>query len=99
MAGEGLRSDFGIIAIAVKEVYALASTKKEEQLSPQLEALLEVARRVNWDALHGPMHLRTGRFRPSAVEPTRQSREDTGRAAEQGAEADGAAPRAGRPEV
>jgi len=33
----------------------------EEQ---ELEYLLEAARRANWDALHGPMHLRSGRFRP-----------------------------------
>ena len=30
----------------------------------KLEVLLEVARRANWDALHGPVHLRNGRFRP-----------------------------------
>jgi len=27
-----------------------------------LELLREVARRANWDAQHGPRHLRTGRF-------------------------------------
>ena len=30
----------------------------------ELEILLEAARRANWDALHGPVHLRTGRFQP-----------------------------------
>jgi hypothetical protein len=29
-----------------------------------IEILLEAARRANWDALHGPRHLRSGRFRP-----------------------------------
>lgn len=28
----------------------------------KLQALLEAARRANWDGLHGPRHLRTGRF-------------------------------------
>jgi hypothetical protein len=31
---------------------------------PELEAMLEAARRANWDALHGPRHLRSGRFTP-----------------------------------
>ena len=31
---------------------------------PELEILLEAARRANWDALHGPRHLRSGRFNP-----------------------------------
>lgn len=28
----------------------------------KLQALLEAARRANWDAMHGPRHLRSGRF-------------------------------------
>ena len=32
-----------------------------------LELLQEAARRANWDAQHGPVHLRTGRFFISAV--------------------------------
>jgi putative IMPACT (imprinted ancient) family translation regulator len=28
----------------------------------KLEAMLEAARRANWDAQHGPTHLRTGRY-------------------------------------
>jgi hypothetical protein len=28
----------------------------------QLELVLEAARRANWDALHGPEHLRSGRY-------------------------------------
>lgn len=31
------------------------------------EVLLEAARRANWDAMHGPTHLRTGRFFVSQV--------------------------------
>lgn len=31
------------------------------------ELLQEAARRANWDAQHGPQHLRTGRFFISAV--------------------------------
>lgn len=27
-----------------------------------LELVLEAARRANWDAQHGPVHLRSGRF-------------------------------------
>jgi hypothetical protein len=29
---------------------------------PDLELLLEAARRANWNALHGPRYLRSGRF-------------------------------------
>jgi hypothetical protein len=40
-----------------------------ETNSPErlLELLEEAARRANWDAQHGPVHLRTGRFFISAV--------------------------------
>jgi hypothetical protein len=31
------------------------------------EVLLEAARRANWDATHGPIHLRNGRFFVSQV--------------------------------
>lgn len=36
-----------------------------ETASPErkLEWLKEAARRANWDAKHGPRHLRTGRFK------------------------------------
>jgi hypothetical protein len=33
---------------------------------PELDVLLEAARRATWDAIHGPRHLRSGRFRPVA---------------------------------
>jgi hypothetical protein len=32
----------------------------------KLAVLLEAARRATWDALHGPRHLRSGRFRPTS---------------------------------
>ena len=38
-----------------------------KQTSEDRELLLEAARRANWDALHGPMHLRRGEFDPSKV--------------------------------
>lgn len=31
-------------------------------LREKMAVLLEVARRANWDAMHGPVHLRSGRF-------------------------------------
>ena len=34
----------------------------------ELKCALESARRANWDALHGPRHLRTGRFRPDPTQ-------------------------------
>lgn len=33
----------------------------------KLEVLLKAARRATWDALHGPEHLRAGRFRVDDV--------------------------------
>lgn len=33
----------------------------------ELEVLLEAARRATWDALHGPAHLRSGRYYPGAA--------------------------------
>lgn len=70
--------------------YALASTRRNEPVSPKLEVLLEAARRATWDALHGPPHLRAGRFR--AV-PSKRPREDAGTAAQLGVAADGASRR------
>lgn len=34
----------------------------DESPARVLEILEEAARRANWDARHGPLHLRTGRF-------------------------------------
>jgi len=43
---------------------ALSTVQPDKDNDPKLEALLEAARRATWDALHGPSHLRSGRFRP-----------------------------------
>jgi len=40
---------------------------KSEPPASKLEILLEAARRATWDALKGPRHLKTGRFRPQPV--------------------------------
>ena len=40
---------------------AKARTEADER---ELRILLEAARRANWEALHGPPHLRTGRYDP-----------------------------------
>ena len=39
----------------------------KKKLERTLELLQEVARRANWDAQHGPQHLRSGRFFISGV--------------------------------
>ncbi len=38
-----------------------------------LELLLEAARRANWDAQRGPLHLRSGRFFVSSVQDAHAS--------------------------
>lgn len=38
------------------------SSLPKPQVAEDLELVLEAARRANWDAQHGPAHLRTGRF-------------------------------------
>lgn len=40
------------------------SPTTEDVSDAQLDVLLEAARRANWDAQHGPAHLRSGRFEP-----------------------------------
>lgn len=69
----------GIIGSAMSEDYALSSTTKIPDAERKLEIMLEVARRATWDALHGPKHLRSGRFRPWDALP-RGTREATPRA-------------------
>ena len=39
----------------------------KKSLERTMELLQEAARRANWDAQHGPRHLRTGRFFVSSV--------------------------------
>jgi hypothetical protein len=70
---------------------ALAAETKPERFASKLEILLEAARRANWDALHGPPHLRTGRYRITGPrEPALPSKDRPG--------APAAAPGAVRPE-
>ncbi len=38
--------------------------KRDAEEGKELDILREAARRANWDALHSPMHLRSGKFRP-----------------------------------
>ena len=58
----------GTIGSAMRKEYALSTKPRTEADEEELEALLEAARRATWDALHGPRHLRSGRFHPE--EPT-----------------------------
>lgn len=50
-----------------------------------LELILEAARRANWDALHGPDHLRSGRYFDKGTP-------NIAGAAQHGVEPDGSAP-------
>ncbi len=47
--------------------YALSQPTNPTNSERVIELLQEAARRANWDAQHGPRHLRTGRFFISAV--------------------------------
>lgn len=38
------------------------SSQEKALATEDLELVLEAARRANWDAQHGPAHLRSGRF-------------------------------------
>ena len=40
---------------------------RSDQPASKLDILLEAARRATWDALKGPRHLRSGRFRSQPV--------------------------------
>jgi len=42
----------------------LSIKTRSEADARELEVLFEAARRATWDALHGPTHLRSGRYRP-----------------------------------
>ncbi len=48
----------------MSEDSALSTTTKARDAERNLEVALEAARRATWDALHGPKHLRSGRYRP-----------------------------------
>jgi hypothetical protein len=56
----------------------LSPNIEEYSEEEELEILLEAARRANWDALKGPRHLRTGRFRPE-IESASPSETDEAR--------------------
>jgi hypothetical protein len=69
-ARELKRIDEGLAA-KTTEVSALANTKRndsratdEQTLSYDIEVLHEIARQVNWDAVHGPKWMKAGRFSP-----------------------------------
>jgi hypothetical protein len=65
---------------------ALYDDTKKLDAEQEQELLLEAARRANWDAMHGPPHLRNGRFfvpQQSAVQkatkPSQADESATGR--------------------
>jgi predicted ABC-type ATPase len=82
-------STSGIIGSATTTDFALASTRTDERIL-KLEVLLEAARRANWDALHGPRHLRAGRFRSR---PSEHPHADAAGAVPQSVAPDGASRR------
>ena len=53
----------------MNEDSVLSTTTKIPSGERKLENMLEAARRATWDALHGPKHLRSGRYRPSDAPP------------------------------
>jgi len=79
----------GTTGSAMKEAYNLSTKNETDADQQELEALLEAARRATWDALHGPRHLRSDRFRPEAAGEDDGSR----KAAEQGIAPDDASRR------
>jgi hypothetical protein len=68
----------------------LSIKTRSEADERELEVLLEAARRATWDALHGPTHLRSGRYLPrDAVAEVGARTTEGGRvAAQQAAAAD-----------
>jgi hypothetical protein len=70
--------------------FDLVSIRSDEGMPSKIEVLLEAARRANWDALHGPKHLRAGRYRTVSSTPGRRNAEG---AAQPGVAADVAARR------
>tara|TARA_A100001037_G_C14657409_1_gene417285 strand:- start:125 stop:334 length:210 start_codon:yes stop_codon:yes gene_type:complete len=60
------------------EDFALSNTIEKHDFDPEIEALLEAARRATWDALYGPKHLRSGRYRPHiSLKKTSQQEAET----------------------
>lgn len=54
------------------------SSLQKRQVTEDLELVLEAARRANWDAQHGPVHLRTGRFFISELHEAHASKSSPG---------------------
>ena len=48
-----------IIGIPTTKEFTLSNTPNDQR-PDKMAVLLEVARRANWDAMHGPVHLRSG---------------------------------------
>ena len=69
---------------------------RSEADARELEVLFEAARRATWDALHGPAHLRSGRYHPLDVVAEVGATTAGGRAAQQAAAADERRAREGR---
>jgi hypothetical protein len=55
-------SPSGTTGILTRGEFPLSQDTTKPESERKLELLLEAARRANWDALHGPRHLRSGRF-------------------------------------
>ena len=51
------------------KAYGSGNSPKTPDEARDLEILLEAARRANWDALHGPPHLQSGRFNLAPARP------------------------------
>jgi hypothetical protein len=58
----------GIIGRQTRRERALSHTDEERQRR-ELELAQEAMRRADWDARHGPKHLRSGRFKPEEPAP------------------------------
>jgi hypothetical protein len=63
----------------------LSNTDESPEEREALELILEAARRANWEALHGPAYLRSGRYFEKGTPAIAG-------AAQQGVEPDGSAP-------
>jgi hypothetical protein len=59
----------GIIGEAMRKACDLSKLTTPPLPEGKRERLLEAARRANWDALHGPRHLRSGKFHPEEDVP------------------------------
>jgi len=54
-------------------------SQEKAPATEDLELVLEAARRANWDAQHGPAHLRSGRFFISELHTAHSSAADSPR--------------------